>query len=83
MKLCAEKDVGFIAMKGLAGGLITNARVCHAFMKDKPVVPIWGVQTMEQLEEWLALDAEDPSLDAEMQKIIEADRKNIPFLKLF
>ena len=29
----AEKaDVGYLAMKGLAGGLLTNARVCHAFM---------------------------------------------------
>ena len=25
---CAEADMGFIAMKGLAGGLLTNARAC-------------------------------------------------------
>ena len=77
VKLCAEKDVGFIAMKGLAGGLITNARVCYAFMKDYPVAPIWGVQTMEELEQWIALDEENPSLDDEMREVIERDRAEL------
>ena len=26
---CKERDVGFIAMKGLSGGLLNNAEVCH------------------------------------------------------
>ena len=30
--LCEQRNVGFIAMKGLAGGLLTNARACMAFM---------------------------------------------------
>ena len=28
------------------------------------VVPIWGIQTMEELEQWLALAGEEPELDA-------------------
>ncbi|MBP5464866.1 MAG: aldo/keto reductase, partial [Treponema sp.] len=32
--LCREKNVGFIAMKGLAGGIITNSRAAMAFMAD-------------------------------------------------
>lgn len=76
VKLCAEKNVGFIAMKGLAGGLLTNARACHAFMKaHENVVPIWGIQRMEELEEWLALAEEDPALDDGLCAAIEADRK--------
>lgn len=76
--LCAEKNVGFIAMKGLAGGLLTNARACHAFMKTKPnVVPIWGIQHMHELEEWLALAEEDPDLDEELIAAIEADRASL------
>ena len=48
---CKAAGMGFIAMKGLAGGLLTNARACHAFMKGYDnVVPIWGIQRMEELE---------------------------------
>ena len=69
--LCAELDVGFIAMKGLAGGLITNARACTAFMNEYPnVVPIWGIQRQEELREWLALGEEDPALDEELRAYI-------------
>ncbi len=74
---CAKEDVGFIAMKGLAGGLLDNARACYAFMKDYPVVPIWGIQTMEELEEWIALDKENPSLDDELRAVIEKDRREL------
>ena len=43
---CKEADMGYIAMKGLAGGLLTNVRACHAFMNlYDNVVPIWGIQT--------------------------------------
>lgn len=72
---CRELDVGFIAMKGLAGGMLSNARACHAFMAEyENVVPIWGVQTMGQMDEWLALAAEDPSMDDELRAIVENDR---------
>ena len=55
-KRCKEKDMGFIAMKGLAGGLLTNARACHAFMaRYDNVVPIWGIQRFEELEEWIKI----------------------------
>ncbi len=78
VRSCAEHDVGFIAMKALAGGLLSNARVVHAFMKEqKNVVPIYGVQTMEELEQWLALGAEDPSLDSDLQAVIDADRAEL------
>lgn len=72
--LCQEKDMGFIAMKGLAGGMLSNARACHAFMKDYPVVPIWGIQTMEQLQEWLDLAQENPGLDDALRTLIAKDR---------
>lgn len=75
---CAARGMGFIAMKGLAGGMLSNARVCHAFMKQYDnVVPIWGIQHMEQLQEWLALADEDPSLDEAMRAVIEQDRKEL------
>ncbi len=45
MQLCKEHDMGFIAMKGLSGGLITNSAAAYAFEAQfEGVLPIWGVQ---------------------------------------
>ncbi len=71
-------DVGYIAMKGLAGGLLTNTRACHAFMKQYDnVVPIWGMQTLEELEAWLAMAQEDPDLDPDLEAFIARERKEL------
>lgn len=75
---CREKNMGYIAMKALAGGMLANARAVHAFMGAQDgVVPIYGIQTMEELEQWLALAEEDPGLDASLQAVIEADRAQL------
>ncbi len=55
VKMCREHNMGYIAMKGLAGGLIRNSRAAFAFMSQfDNVLPIWGIQKMEELEEWLS-----------------------------
>ena len=73
-----DADVGYLAMKGLAGGLLTNARVCHAFMKQYDnVVPLWGVQTLEELQQWLDMADEDPDLDEEMSVFIQNEREEL------
>ncbi len=78
VRSCLAADMGFIAMKALAGGLLSNARVVHAFMREQTgVVPIYGVQTMEELEQWLSLAEEDPALDDALQAIIDADRAQL------
>ena len=75
---CREAGMGFIAMKGLAGGLLTNARACHAFMNCYDnVVPIWGIQKPEELEEWLAVAKEDLVLDDELNSVIRKDREEL------
>ncbi len=52
---CREKNVGFIAMKGLAGGLITRSDAAMAFTQTfDNVLPIWGIQRERELDEWLA-----------------------------
>lgn len=77
-KKCAEADMGFIAMKGLAGGLLKSARACYAFMQQfDNVVPIWGIQYMEQLDEWMALTEENPKLDDGLRVIIESDKREL------
>lgn len=75
---CKEADMGYIAMKGLAGGMLTNARACHAFMNSYDnVVPIWGIQRMEELEQWLSLAEEDPCLDEELSAFIKKERQEL------
>lgn len=76
---CRKADMGYIAMKGLAGGLLANnPRACHAFMNEyENVVPIWGVQSLAELEQWLALAEEDPVLDDELRGVIKADRQQL------
>lgn len=74
-KLCAEKNMGFIAMKGLSGGLLTNAKACYAFMCEYDnVLPIWGVQRMEELEQFLACGKEEPELTEDLRHVIQVDR---------
>lgn len=75
---CREANVGFIAMKPLSGGLITNVRAAFAFLRQyETVVPIWGMQRMSELEEILKLDANPPVLDDEMWAVIERDRREL------
>ena len=78
VRLCREADMGFIAMKGLSGGLLNNAAACHAFMdQHENVVPIWGVQREEELDQWLELANSDVTMTPELQAVIEKDRKEL------
>ncbi len=75
---CANHDVGFIAMKGLAGGLINNSRAAMAYMTQfDNVLPIWGVQRMQELEEWLGFFDNTPIMDAELTEFIEKEKKEL------
>lgn len=76
--LCRKNNMGFIAMKGLAGGLLNNSRACYAFMAQfDNVLPIWGVQRERELDEWLSYNNNPPVMDDEIKEIIEKDRKEL------
>lgn len=78
VELCKEHDVGFIAMKAMAGGLITNAKVAFSFLRRfENVVPIWGIQFMWELEEFLQYEAKPPKLDDELWDTINQYRKDL------
>ncbi len=78
VKLCREKNVGFIAMKGLAGGLINDSRAAMAFMTQfDNVVPIWGVQKEEELDEWLSYMEDTPEMTPELQAFMEKEKKEL------
>lgn len=78
VELCKEKNVGFIAMKGLAGGLIHDSKAAMAFMTQfDNVLPIWGVQKMSELEEWLAFFDETPTMDAKITAYIKKEQDEL------
>ena len=75
VKKCKENNLGFIAMKGLSGGLITNSRAAYAFMNEYDnVLPIWGVQRMGELMEFLSYNDNPPKMDGEIKELIENDK---------
>ena len=76
LKNLFRKGMGFIAMKSLAGGLITRSDVAMAFLEDYPdVLPIWGVQKESELDEWLSYMDNTPVLTDEMREYIEGEKK--------
>ena len=78
VEMCRGNDVGFIAMKGLAGGLINNSRAAFAYISQfDNVLPIWGIQTMKELQEWLSYMDNPPVMNGELQAVIRADRKEL------
>lgn len=78
VEMCRELNMGFIAMKGLAGGLLADSRAASAFMSQfDNVLPIWGVQSMEELEEWLGYMEDAPELDDETAAFIEKEKKEL------
>lgn len=78
VELCAKEDVGFLAMKAMSGGLITNTRAAFAFLDTFPnVVPLYGVQRMSELEEWLSYEENPPAFDDEIIAGIEKQREEL------
>ena len=78
VRLCAEKNMGFLGMKGLAGGLIMNSAAAMAFVSQfENVMPIWGVQREKELEEWLSYMEEMPQMSAEISAFIEKEKTEL------
>ena len=78
VRLCQELDVGFIAMKAMSGGLITDPTATFAFLRALGnVVPIWGMQHIWELEQFLALENNPPEMNEELQALIEHDRSEL------
>ena len=78
VRRCREHNMGFIAMKGLAGGLIRHSKAASAFMAQfDNVAPIWGIQKMSELEEWLTHMREEPQLDEDLIAFISKEKEEL------
>lgn len=75
---CKEKGMGFIAMKALSGGLITNSAAAYAFEAQfENVLPIWGVQREKELDEFLSYIDNPPRMDETLSAVIAKDREEL------
>ena len=75
VKKCKAADMGFIAMKALSGGLITNSYAAYAFLSlYENVLPIWGIQRGNELDEFLGYIKNPPSANEEIMNFISQER---------
>lgn len=78
VRLCAEKNVGFICMKALSGGLITRSEAAYAYLAQyENTLPIWGVQRESELDEFLSYNDNPPAMTAELAAYIEQERVSL------
>ena len=75
---CKKANMGFIAMKALSGGLITNSAAAYAFEAQYDnVLPIWGVQKESELDEFISYIDNPPVMNEELQAVIVHDREHL------
>ncbi len=78
VRLCRENNIGFVCMKGLAGGLINNSRAAMAFVSQYDnALPIWGIQKDTELSEWLSYMTDTPAMTSELEEFIEREKKSL------
>ena len=78
VEACKSHNMGFIAMKSLSGGLITNSAAAYAFAAQYDnVLPIWGIQKEQELDEFLSYIAQPPVMDQEIRDLIARDRRQL------
>lgn len=78
VNLCKEKNVGFICMKALSGGLITRSDAAYAFLAQYDnTLPIWGIQRESELDEFLSYNDNPPAMSDEIKALIDHDREEL------
>lgn len=76
--LAKEQNMGILAMKALAGGLIASAKGAAAFMNENPtLLPLWGIQHMTELEEFLSYGENPPTMTGDVAEIVAKDKEEL------
>lgn len=78
VEACHQRNMGYIAMKALAGGLITNSAAAFAYISQfDNVLPIWGIQRETELDEFLRYMDCPPAMTPELEAVIAQDRTEL------
>lgn len=75
VSLCAQRDVGCIAMQPLNGGILRNIPLAVGFFtKYDNAVPVFGIHTAEELQQIVYFAGHPPVIDDKFESDIEAIR---------
>jgi len=78
VEACHKRNMGFICMKALAGGLITDSALAYAFLNQfDHTLPIWGIQRESELDEFLSYQEHEPELNSASWRKIEKERAEL------
>lgn len=73
--LCAEKEVGCIAMQPLNGGIVSNIPLAFGYLHQyENVVPVWGAHTQEELQQILYFNDHPPVIDDQFKEEVAHTR---------
>ena len=72
---CAEKEIGFIAMRPLCGGILTNIPLALGYLHQfEPVISVWGARSSEEMQQILYFTANPPVIDEQFKEEAEKVR---------
>ncbi|MEZ3426734.1 MAG: aldo/keto reductase [Lachnospiraceae bacterium] len=78
VEACRKENMGFIAMKALSGGLITDAAAAYAYLAQfDNVAPIWGIQRESELDAFISCQKNPPTMTEEILQKIEQDKAQL------
>ena len=73
-----KRGMGFICMKALAGGLISDSALAYAFLNQYDhVLPIWGIQRESELDEFISYQDNPPTMSPELWKKVQNERESL------
>ena len=76
--VCEKNNVGVLGMKPLCGGILTNAKAAFVFLRQyKNIVPIWGIERLKELEEFISYENDPPAFDEELREAIRIDLEEL------
>ncbi len=74
-QLCDQRDIGFIAMQPLCGGVLRNVPLAYGFLRQhENVIPLWGTRLPEELEQILYFEGHPPVIDEKFKAEAEMER---------
>jgi predicted aldo/keto reductase-like oxidoreductase len=76
--LAQERDLGVLAMKPFCGGLVENARLAFAFLRQYPeIIPLAGCDSVERVDEVAAIYERPMELTPEDQAAMASYRSEL------
>lgn len=77
VQMAEERQMGFVCMKALSGGLINDSACAYAYLNQFNVLPIWGIQRESELDEFISYQENPPLMTDERREKIRKDKEEL------